>query len=47
MSEAKAKEYISEIKKTFLSKNIWYSITEINEPKLKFIKIEASIKVKG
>ena len=46
MNQAEALKYISEIEKLLISKRIWYKITEINEPELKFVNIEASIKVK-
>ena len=46
MLPSEALKCISEIEKLLISKKIWYKITEINEPNLKFINIEASIKVK-
>ena len=46
MMPSEALKCIFEIEKLLISKRIWYKITEINEPNLKFVHIEASIKVK-
>jgi len=46
MTPAEALKYVEEIRKLLISKKIWYNIQEVNDPELKFINIEASIKVK-
>jgi len=46
MSQTDALACVSDLKKILVSKGIWFTETIIHEPELKFIKIEASIKVK-
>ena len=46
MVPSEALKCTAEIEKLLISKKIWYKITEVNEPNLKFVNIEASIKVK-
>lgn len=47
MQERDALACAMELKKVLLSKGIWCTVSEIYEESLKFIKIEASIKVRG
>lgn len=46
LNKADAIAFAAHLKKLFAEKGQWCKIAEINEPELKFIKIEASIKVK-
>ncbi len=47
MTAPEAIAFVRDVKKTLQEKDVWCTITEVNEPDLKFIKIEASIKVNG
>jgi hypothetical protein len=46
MSEQEARAIMGDIKKLLLSKGIWFTVSEVFEEGLKFVKIEASMKVK-
>lgn len=46
MSEQEAKAVFGDIKKLLLTEGIWFTVSEVFEEGLKFIKIEASVKVK-
>ena len=46
MGASEATQFVKSLTKLLQSKNIWCTVTEKNEPDLKFIKIEASVKVK-
>jgi hypothetical protein len=46
MTEPEATAFASALVSHLKSKSIWSTVTEVREPNLKFIKIEASIKVK-
>lgn len=46
MTEQKARSITGDIKKLLISEGIWFTVSEIFEEGLKFIKIEASIKVR-
>lgn len=46
MSPESARKLAEDVKKCLTSVNQWCTVVEINEPNLRFIKIEASIKVK-
>ena len=45
MKDSAAIALAKQIKKELTSKGVWCKVTEIHEPDLKFVKIEASIKV--
>ncbi|MDZ4340933.1 MAG: hypothetical protein U1E51_00665 [Candidatus Binatia bacterium] len=45
MTADEAKALARDLKKSLQEQNVWCTVTEVNEPELKFIKIEASIKV--
>lgn len=45
MAETFARDSAERVKALLNAEGIWYSITEIKSPGLKYIKIEASIKV--
>lgn len=45
MAETIAKESAERVKNLLDAEKIWYSVTEVKSPGLKYIKIEASIKV--
>jgi hypothetical protein len=46
MSDVEAMLLARDLVKQLQAKNIWCTITEINEPDLRFVKIEATIKIK-
>ena len=46
MDRTEAIAFVNHLKKLFSEKGVWCTISDVNEPELKFIKIEASIKVK-
>jgi hypothetical protein len=46
MGDVEAMSLARDLVKQLQAKNIWCTITEINEPDLRFVKIEATIKIK-
>ena len=46
MSEQKARSITGDIKKLLISEGIWFTVSEVFEEGLKFIKIETSLKVR-
>ena len=46
MTAAEATVFTSDLVKQLQSRKVWCTVTNVNEPELRFIKIEASIKVK-
>ena len=46
MSEQEARAITSDIKKLLLSNGIWFTVSEVFEEGLRFVKLEASLKVK-
>lgn len=47
MSDQEARAITGDIKKLLITKGIWFTVSEVFEEGLKFIKIEASMKIKG
>ncbi len=45
MTELEAKKFVADLKIRFQVNNVWCTVTEVHEPGLKFMKVEASIKV--
>jgi len=46
MPPEEARQLAEDIRKKLTSNKQWCNVTEINEPNLKFFRIDASIKVK-
>jgi len=46
MTEQEAQCYVQKIKKDLLCKGIWFTITEVYEDGIKYIKGDFSIKIK-
>jgi len=46
MIEQEARAITSDIKKLLLTNGIWFTVSEVFEEGLKFVKIEASVKVR-
>lgn len=45
MKEEDAKKFVADLKKLFQKNDVWCTVTSVNEPELRFMKIEASIKI--
>ena len=46
MPPDKALACASDLEKFLMTKGVWYTISRVQEPELKYIKVEVSIKVK-